>query len=101
MEKFIPKEKLSKKKQRQLNARGRVGWGQIKPVTRVSKNPKAYNRQQARKWSDDSMSVPLFLSAHMRSVYSVRPYLTLMRSSFSGIGSAAIHRNSHVAAIPP
>ena len=31
-------------------------------------------------------------------LYSTNPYLTLMRSSFSSIGSAANHRKIHVAA---
>ena len=45
MEKFIPFEKLSKKKQRQLNAQRRGSWGSLSPVTRRSENPKAYNRK--------------------------------------------------------
>ena len=57
MEKFIPYEKLSKKKQRELNAARRGTWT-INPVTRKPANPKAYNRKTARKWKDDSNSVP-------------------------------------------
>ena len=60
MEKFIPYEKLSKKKQRELNAARRSTWA-INPVTRKPANPKAYNRQTARKWKDDSNSVPFFM----------------------------------------
>ena len=66
MEKFIPYEKLSKKKQKELNARRRKTWGDVKPVTRRPENPKAYNRQKARKWSDDSSFVPLNLYMHSR-----------------------------------
>lgn len=59
MEKFIPYEKLSKKKQRGLAAKRRGSWGALNPVTRKLKNPKAYNRGKARKWSDESsMTVP-------------------------------------------
>ena len=58
MEKFIPFEKLSKKKQRLLNAQRRGSWGSLSPVTRRSKNPRAYNRKKARKWNGDSTSVP-------------------------------------------
>lgn len=59
MEKFIPYEKLSKKKQRKLAAKRRGSWGALNPVTRKSENPKAYNRKKARKWSDESpMTVP-------------------------------------------
>ena len=57
MEKFIPYEKLSKKKQRELNATRRTTWA-LNPVTRKPANPKAYNRKTARSWKDDSNSVP-------------------------------------------
>ena len=53
MEKFIPYEKLSKKKKRALDAGRRTVWA-VSPVTRKSKNPKAYNRKKAQKWMDDS-----------------------------------------------
>lgn len=54
MNKFIPMEKLSKAKQRELYASKRSTWGAINPVTRKPENPKAYNRKKARKWSDDT-----------------------------------------------
>ncbi len=57
METFIPFEKLSKKKQRELNAARRTTWA-LNPVTRKPANPKAYNRKTARNWKDDSNSVP-------------------------------------------
>ena len=60
MEKFIPYEKLSKKKKRELDARKRNVWT-INPVTRKPANPKAYNRKEAQKWKyDDSTSVLFF-----------------------------------------
>ena len=59
MEKFIPYEKLSKKKQRELDRKRRSTWGSLNPVTRNAANPKAYNRQKARKWDrDDYPFVP-------------------------------------------
>ena len=61
MARFIPKEKLSKKKQRELNAQRRVTWS-ISPVTRKSADPKAYDRSKAKNWKyDDSDSSPCFL----------------------------------------
>ena len=48
MEKFIPYEKLSKKKQRELDRQKRNTWGALNPVTRKPENPKAYNRRKAR-----------------------------------------------------
>lgn len=63
MEKFIPYEKLSKKQQRERNKKHRVTWG-FSPVTRNTQNPKAYNRQKARKWNpDDFQSVPFAFPA--------------------------------------
>lgn len=53
MEKYIPYEKLSKKKRRELDARQRGSWNGFSPVTRRPENPKAYNRKKARKRSDD------------------------------------------------
>ncbi len=58
MEKFIPFEKLSKKKQRELNAAKRNTWGSMNPVTRKPDNSKAYNRRKAQSWKKDSSSVP-------------------------------------------
>lgn len=52
MEKFVPYEKLSKKKQREINASRRGTWGELNPVTRKPVNPKAYNRKKARSWKD-------------------------------------------------
>lgn len=53
MEKFIPYEKLSKKQQRELNRANRGSWGAVNPVTRKPANPKAYNRQKARRRKND------------------------------------------------
>ena len=61
MERFIPFEKLSKKKQRELNAKKRKTWGSVSPVTRKAGNPKAYNRQKAQKRTYEPDSVPFSL----------------------------------------
>ena len=61
MTKYVPYEKLSKKKQRALNAKRRETWS-ISPVTRKPANPKAYNRKKAQDWKSDSSSVPFFFS---------------------------------------
>ena len=53
MEKYVPFEKLSKKKQKEQNAKQRGTWYGINPVTRKAKNGKAYDRKKARKWSED------------------------------------------------
>ena len=59
MTKYVPYEKLSKKKQRAMNAKRRETWS-ISPVTRKPANPKAYNRKKAQDWKSDSSSVPFF-----------------------------------------
>ena len=59
MSRFIPYQKLSKKKKKALNAQKRGVW-QMSPVTRRSDNAKAYNRKKARKWEDDPDSVLSF-----------------------------------------
>ncbi|MBQ3356089.1 MAG: hypothetical protein IJG45_03115 [Oscillospiraceae bacterium] len=60
MEKFIPYEKRSKKQQRELNRARRGSWGAVNPVTRKPANPKAYNRQKARRWKSDHPSERAF-----------------------------------------
>ena len=58
MGRFVPYEKLSKKEKRRRNAEKRGVWGSISPVTRKSKNPKAYKRKKAQLSDDDA--VPFF-----------------------------------------
>lgn len=47
-DKFIPREKLSKKKRRELDAQKRNSRGEIKPVTRLVESKKGYNRQREK-----------------------------------------------------
>ncbi len=62
MEKYVPYEKLSKKKKKELNAKRRKTWGAISPVTRKPQNPKAYNRKKTRKRDlEDFNGVSFFL----------------------------------------
>lgn len=63
MQKFIPFDKLAKKKQQQLNAIRRKSWGAISPVTRKPENPKAYNRKKAREWGDEPVQDRAFFMA--------------------------------------
>ena len=48
MEKFVPYEKLSKKKKREQDLKRRQTWG-ISPVTRKVQSKKAYSRKKTRK----------------------------------------------------
>ena len=56
MNNFIPYEKLSKKKKRELDNSRRGTWGELNPVTRRLVPAKAYNRNKARKWNYDNPS---------------------------------------------
>jgi len=60
MEKFIPYEKLSKKKRRELDAARRGSWNGVDPVSRRIENGKAYNRRRAQDWKKDSGLAPVF-----------------------------------------
>ena len=48
MEKFIDYKKLSKKEQKKINALKRKTWS-IDPKTKVTPNPKAYNRAKEKR----------------------------------------------------
>ena len=54
MEKFIPYEKLSKKKKRELDAARRGSWNGIDPVSRRVESKKVYNRKRAQDWKRNS-----------------------------------------------
>lgn len=59
MEKFIPYEKLSKKKKKELDAKRRGSWNGVNPVTKRTENKKAYNRKKVQnrfKDYDDALS---------------------------------------------
>ena len=62
MERFIPYEKLSKKKQRELDLKKRGSWGGLNPVTRKPLNPKAYDRRKAQSWKKESGPAPFVYS---------------------------------------
>jgi len=60
---FIPKQKLSKKAQRELNCAKRRTWGALNPTTRKPVSPKAYNRKKVQKGDDTSLRFePFFVS---------------------------------------
>ena len=60
MEKFIPFEKLSKRKKREMAKQQRKTWGSLNPITRVSKSEKLYNRKKSRQQKDDYLESPGF-----------------------------------------
>ena len=46
---YIPKDKMSKKKRRAEAARRRGSWNGVSPVTRVKPSGKTYSRSRARR----------------------------------------------------
>ena len=48
MDKFVPIDKQSKKKQKEFNAKQRKTWGEFSPVTRTVPNEKVYNRKKLK-----------------------------------------------------
>lgn len=45
-EKFISKDKLSKKAQKELAKAKRGDWGLVKPITKIKPSGKLYNRRK-------------------------------------------------------
>ena len=54
MGKMIPYKKLHKKKQKEIAAKKRGTWGDVKPITKKAPNAKAYNRKKAGRWNEQS-----------------------------------------------
>lgn len=71
MEKFIPFEKLSKKKQHEINRLKRNEWGNLNPVTRKSENKKAYNRKKSFRSFDEYGSFFIIVSAVRKYLFPV------------------------------
>jgi len=57
MQKITSYKKLSKKKQKELNAKKRKSWGEIKPTVRVVENKKHYNRKRKTRIDDEPIRV--------------------------------------------
>ena len=53
MKKFVPYEKLSKSKKRELDRKKRVTWGNVNPVTKRVESKKLYKRK-SRNFTDYS-----------------------------------------------
>lgn len=53
MKKFVPYEKLSKSKKRELDRKKRVTWGNVNPVTKKVESKKLYKRK-SRSFTDYS-----------------------------------------------
>lgn len=49
MKKFVPYDKLSKKKKAERDREKRGNWGTVNPVTRFPKSSKAYDRPSEKR----------------------------------------------------
>ena len=86
---FIPKQKLSKKMQRELNRAKRKTWGALNPATRKPTNPKAYKRQKVQKGDDYTLhfepSVLEYILFFLRSKLTLPSMLIFLQSNVVGI----------------
>ncbi len=55
MERFVPREKMSKRARREMDAQRRTTWD-VQPVTRRIESKKAYDRNRARRMQRDELS---------------------------------------------
>ena len=99
MEKFIPYEKLSKKKQRERDRERRGSWGGVNPVTRRPENPKAYNRRKARRWEYDPTERAFFFCGFPAllagAAPSTGPAKTPMRDSRGPLPAGMFKKSFH------
>ncbi len=63
MEKFIPREKLSKRRKKELNAQRRNTWEGIRPYTRKVESKKLYDRKKTS-FTDHFPSGVFYWSEH-------------------------------------
>jgi hypothetical protein len=60
MQKVTSYKKLSKKKQKELNAKKRKSWGELKPTVRVVQSKKHYNRKKKTRIENDDFNCGFF-----------------------------------------
>lgn len=65
MARYIPYEKMSKKQQKEWNAKQRTLW-ESNPVTRKTENQKRYNRKKVQRIGRDDFTEPFYLSRNGR-----------------------------------
>lgn len=59
--KFLSKEKMGKRKKRELDSARRGTWDGVIPVTRTIENKKRYDRKKSpRRYDDDGTRILLF-----------------------------------------
>ena len=53
MKKFVPRDKLGKKARKEHDARNRLTWNGVNPVTKRIESKKLYNRKKTRREADE------------------------------------------------
>ena len=61
MKQFLPREKMSKREKRALDAIKRASWDGVNPVTRKVESKRTYNRKKSPRWYQDD-STGIFVS---------------------------------------
>lgn len=64
MKQFVPVEKLSKSRQREIHRKRRGSWGAISPITRKSPSPRAYRRKKVHGGDAEEQSRSGFFVGH-------------------------------------
>ncbi len=71
MKKFVPYEKLSKSKKRELDRKKRVTWGSVNPVTRKVESKKHYKRK-SRNFTDYSDGFGTFTFYSRLTIHAIK-----------------------------
>lgn len=73
MKKFVPYEKLSKSKKRELDRKRRVTWGSVNPVTRKVESKKHYKRK-SRNFTDYSDGFGTFTFYSRLTIHAIKAF---------------------------
>ena len=73
MKKFVPYEKLSKSKKRELDRKKRVTWRNVNPVTRKVESKKHYKRK-SRNFTDYSDGFGTFTFYSRLTIHAIKAF---------------------------
>ena len=73
MKKFVPYEKLSKSKKRELDRKKRVTWRNVKPVTRKVETKEHYKRK-SRNFTDYSDGFGTFTFYSRLTIHAIKAF---------------------------
>ena len=78
MQRYISRDKLSKKARKELVNRDRLTWNGLNPTTRIKESKKIYNRKKARNEYDEYQSKPFLFTfpvsaQHKKLITHIKP----------------------------